>query len=208
MGVSVWRILARYNRSCWRDLLHPRPLPIIMATTPPPFDPVFDLYANQQGRIRASNIVFIILPTIFVILRLISRKISRAGYWVWWPCTTTQEPHTNMDWLGTVGWPLDCVCIGELLFGPYSQLIYGRLTITPVAVLCTAHHQHRMLVTIFTHPSPAFWLFDSSLQWAWSAHIPLTPWRYWIIFQKPMGLRNLLDSCHLLQQTLYVRTHH
>ncbi|KAL2046064.1 hypothetical protein N7G274_001511 [Stereocaulon virgatum] len=52
-----------------------------MATIAPPSSPGFDLYANQQERIRISSIVLIILPTIFVILRLVSRGISKAGYW-------------------------------------------------------------------------------------------------------------------------------
>ncbi|KAG6993905.1 hypothetical protein G7Y79_00049g084650 [Physcia stellaris] len=39
-----------------------------------------DLEANQGPRIISSMIALIILPTIFVTLRLISRKISRAGF--------------------------------------------------------------------------------------------------------------------------------
>ena len=50
-----------------------------MANTPPPD---IDLNANQQGRLVSSMIALIILPTAFVILRLISRRVSRAGYWV------------------------------------------------------------------------------------------------------------------------------
>lgn len=51
----------------------------VMANTPPPG---IDLNANQQGRLVSSMIALIILPTAFVILRLISRRVSRAGYWV------------------------------------------------------------------------------------------------------------------------------
>lgn len=51
----------------------------IMANTPPPG---IDLNANQQGRLVSSMIALIILPTAFVILRLVSRRVSRAGYWV------------------------------------------------------------------------------------------------------------------------------
>ena len=50
-----------------------------MANTPPPG---IDLNANQQGRLVSSMIALIVLPTTFVILRLISRRVSRAGYWV------------------------------------------------------------------------------------------------------------------------------
>lgn len=52
-----------------------------MATNAPPTGPGFDLYADQGPRLKASNIALIILPTVFVALRLISRKVSRAGYW-------------------------------------------------------------------------------------------------------------------------------
>ncbi|KAF6235933.1 hypothetical protein HO173_006129 [Letharia columbiana] len=48
---------------------------------PPTGEPGFNLQADQGDRIRASNIAFIIIPTVFVVLRLVSRKISRAGYW-------------------------------------------------------------------------------------------------------------------------------
>lgn len=54
-----------------------------MATLAPPVDdPDLDLYADQRGRLKAASIIFIILPTMFVGLRLTSRKLSRAGYWV------------------------------------------------------------------------------------------------------------------------------
>ena len=52
-----------------------------MATEAPPIGPGFDLYADQSGRLKSANFVLIILPTIFVALRLTSRKVSRAGYW-------------------------------------------------------------------------------------------------------------------------------
>ena len=54
---------------------------ITMATEAPPIGPGFDLYADQSGRLKSANIALIILPTIFVVLRLVSRKVSRAGYW-------------------------------------------------------------------------------------------------------------------------------
>ena len=52
-----------------------------MATEAPPIGPGFDLYADQSGRLKSANVALIILPTIFVVLRLASRKVSRAGYW-------------------------------------------------------------------------------------------------------------------------------
>lgn len=56
---------------------------LVMAMQAPPIgQPAFNLHADQGERIKASNIIFIILPTFFVILRLVSRKISSAGYWV------------------------------------------------------------------------------------------------------------------------------
>ena len=44
--------------------------------------PGFDLYADQRGRIIGSCVAFISLSIVFVFLRLLSRKLSRAGYWV------------------------------------------------------------------------------------------------------------------------------
>ena len=41
-----------------------------------------DLDADQGGRIVSSMTALIVLPTIFVIGRLVSRQIARAGFWV------------------------------------------------------------------------------------------------------------------------------
>ncbi|KAK4690356.1 hypothetical protein P7C71_g6415, partial [Lecanoromycetidae sp. Uapishka_2] len=49
-----------------------------MANTPPPGE---DIYADQGTRLVASMITLIVLPTLFVIARLVSRKVSNAGYW-------------------------------------------------------------------------------------------------------------------------------
>lgn len=42
----------------------------------------FDPHADQRGRIIGSNVAIIALTIIFVALRLLSRKLSRAGFWV------------------------------------------------------------------------------------------------------------------------------
>lgn len=49
-----------------------------MADTP---RPGLDLQADQGPRIVTSMIALIVLPTLFVIARLLSRRLSRAGYW-------------------------------------------------------------------------------------------------------------------------------
>ena len=51
-----------------------------MSADQPP--PGIDLYADQRGRIIGSCAAVISLAVIFVFLRLLSRKLSRAGYWV------------------------------------------------------------------------------------------------------------------------------
>ncbi|KAL8955608.1 MAG: hypothetical protein Q9193_006603 [Seirophora villosa] len=51
------------------------------ADVPPTGEPGFDLEANQQGRIIASGVAFIVLTTAFVSLRLLSRRLSRARLW-------------------------------------------------------------------------------------------------------------------------------
>ena len=43
--------------------------------------PGIDLNADQGPRLVASMITLILLPTLFVIARLVSRKVAHAGYW-------------------------------------------------------------------------------------------------------------------------------
>ncbi|KAL9599289.1 MAG: hypothetical protein Q9219_003916 [cf. Caloplaca sp. 3 TL-2023] len=51
------------------------------ADTPPLDQAGFNLYASQQGRIIATSAALIALTTTFVSLRLLSRRLSRAGLW-------------------------------------------------------------------------------------------------------------------------------
>ncbi|KAL8958011.1 MAG: hypothetical protein Q9183_005920, partial [Haloplaca sp. 2 TL-2023] len=44
-------------------------------------DPNFDLHADQRGRLIGSLTSMIILTTVFTALRLVSRKLARAGLW-------------------------------------------------------------------------------------------------------------------------------
>lgn len=44
--------------------------------------PGFDMYANQGGSLVATMIALIVLSTSFLLLRLLSRNVARAGYWV------------------------------------------------------------------------------------------------------------------------------
>lgn len=54
-----------------------------MATDAPPIgQPGFNLYADQKGRILGSMIALLVLSTTFVMLRLLSRKLSKAGFWL------------------------------------------------------------------------------------------------------------------------------
>lgn len=43
-----------------------------------------DLHENEDGtrRLIGSSAVLIALSTLFVVLRLVSRKLSKAGFWV------------------------------------------------------------------------------------------------------------------------------
>ncbi|KAG6986724.1 hypothetical protein G7Y79_00073g098230 [Physcia stellaris] len=56
-----------------------------MAETDPfnaPFgEPGFDVNGDQRGRIIGANVSIIVITTVFVCLRLLSRKLSRAGFW-------------------------------------------------------------------------------------------------------------------------------
>ena len=41
-----------------------------------------DLHADQRGRIIGSCVAIFVITDVFVFLRLVSRKLARAGYWV------------------------------------------------------------------------------------------------------------------------------
>lgn len=52
---------------------------------PPPailHSPGFNLYADQGDKILGSMIALIVLASTFVALRLASRHLARAGFWV------------------------------------------------------------------------------------------------------------------------------
>ncbi|MDI1487513.1 MAG: hypothetical protein OHK93_006783, partial [Ramalina farinacea] len=42
---------------------------------------LLDLHADQRGRIIGSCVAIFVITDIFVLLRLVSRKLARAGYW-------------------------------------------------------------------------------------------------------------------------------
>lgn len=50
--------------------------------TPPYGKPGFDINGDQRGRIIGTCVAIIIITTTFVLLRLLSRKLSKAGLWV------------------------------------------------------------------------------------------------------------------------------
>ena len=41
-----------------------------------------DVNDDQRGRIIGSCVAIFVITDIFVLLRLVSRKLARAGYWV------------------------------------------------------------------------------------------------------------------------------
>ena len=58
--------------------------PSSMSGPPPALlnKPGFNLYADQGDKILGTMIALIVLASIFVALRLISRHLARAGFWV------------------------------------------------------------------------------------------------------------------------------
>ena len=48
----------------------------------PAGDAQIDIHADQRGRIIGSCVAIFIITDISVLLRLVSRKLARAGYWV------------------------------------------------------------------------------------------------------------------------------
>ena len=92
-----------------------------MATDAPPVGQAgFKLHANQDTRLRASNIVFVLLPTAFVILRLVSRRIARAGYWVLNPSYPCQDGGITTSG-GIVGRFSNSPCTTIFLCSPSNQ---------------------------------------------------------------------------------------
>lgn len=49
---------------------------------PPYGKPGFDIHGDQRGRIVGTCVAIIIITTTFVFFRLLSRKLSKAGFWV------------------------------------------------------------------------------------------------------------------------------
>ena len=50
-----------------------------------------DIHADQRGRIIGSCVAIFVITDIFVLLRLVSRKLARAGYWV-------RNRHEGIPW--------------------------------------------------------------------------------------------------------------
>lgn len=75
----------------------------------PPIPAGTDLHADQGTRIISATIALIILPTIFVILRFLSRYIARAGLW-WDDALVTAA--LILSW-----GPCICVIVGEHING-------------------------------------------------------------------------------------------
>ncbi|KAL8645707.1 MAG: hypothetical protein Q9226_007179 [Calogaya cf. arnoldii] len=76
--------------------------------TPPLDDPSFDLYGDQRSRIIGSSTAFIVLTTVIVALRLLSRKLAYAGFW--WD-----------DHFAVIAWAFSTMCCVLLLI----QLEHG-----------------------------------------------------------------------------------
>ena len=51
-----------------------------LAIPTPAEDPA--LYANSNGEIWGASMALLVLPTVFVGLRLVSRYMAGAGFWV------------------------------------------------------------------------------------------------------------------------------
>ena len=61
--------------------------------TPSQGEDGFDIHADQRGRIIGSCVAIFVITDVFVALRLLSRRLARAGYWVseGWICGKEAE---------------------------------------------------------------------------------------------------------------------
>ena len=71
--------------------------------TPPYGKPGFDINGDQRGRIIGTCAVIIVITTAFVFLRLLSRKLSKAGLWVStgclsWCCEAITDGSPIIQW--------------------------------------------------------------------------------------------------------------
>lgn len=88
----------------------------VMEFLPPGTDIAKYMRENQNERLIGSSVALIALSTIFVLLRLASRKVSKAGFWVRFYDLHLDSAQGIVEWLLTgsdkVGWCGDCGCFG------------------------------------------------------------------------------------------------
>lgn len=77
-----------------------------VAVPNPNSDPT--LYENRNGEILGASITLLILPTLAVTLRLLSRWMSRAGYWVRAQSAATRDERRDFDIVNDSGMTLRC----------------------------------------------------------------------------------------------------
>lgn len=95
-----------------------------MSLTPPPG---IDLLADKGPRVTSSGIALIILPTLFVIVRFVSRAIARAGFW--WGTRTSE---------------LLCPILCQFLS---TQDIFGEQNPAPTLVICLIDPGHLLWIS-------------------------------------------------------------
>jgi len=82
VGRSLEEALCCFDLLKRSHLQHPDSPTVMSSNSPPHGRPGFDINADQRGRIMGSCVSIIVISITFVVLRMLSRKLSRAGYWV------------------------------------------------------------------------------------------------------------------------------
>ena len=72
--------------------------------------PHFHLFASHQDTLTASSVTFISLSTIFVLLRFVSRQLSKAGIWVGAPIHSGRKTALR-PYSGTTFWSPQLWCV-------------------------------------------------------------------------------------------------
>ena len=146
-----------------------------MSLVPPPD---IDLHADKGSRVMSSSIALIILPTLFVIVRFVSRVIARAGFW----------------------WDDLLVVVSLILsYGPNAAMMicmyfHGRRN---------EDGFYRILVSSKTsdvHRSGA-------IQWLWEASLGIAgpETQHEAILEDTLCLHHLLLRCGCINQDLHVK---
>ena len=141
--------------------------------------PVDDIHGDQRGRIIGSCVAIFVITDLFVLLRLVSRKLARAGYWVRILHASMQSCMKAIvvwcaDGVFLVGRCSRCYCDGELDCATVHGIWLNGYS---VICECSLHHLVHWYVLQSCETSTAAdpWLPCAELPNGYGRHIYIWP---------------------------------